>query len=70
MRKITIFVVALLCSTTLAEARGGHGGFRVSYGGGHHTSSHGGTFAGASGSSHKGGQYRNVNTGNRYGTHQ
>lgn len=70
MKKMIILAAVLLCSTTFAQARGGHGGFRVSYGGGHHTSSHGGTYIGGSGSSHRGGQYRNVNTGNRYGTHQ
>jgi hypothetical protein len=44
---------------------------RPSYGGGHHTSSHGGRYSGSySGSSHKGGSYRNVHTSNRYGTHK
>ncbi|PDT56087.1 hypothetical protein CO678_40275 [Bradyrhizobium diazoefficiens] len=53
-----------------ADARGGGHGGRVSYGGGHHTSSHGGSFSGGSGSLHRGGTYVNSNTGNRYGTHQ
>jgi len=52
-----------------ANARGGHGG-RVSYGGGHHTTSHGGSYLGGSGSSHRGGTYVNSRTGNRYGTHR
>jgi hypothetical protein len=44
---------------------------RPSYGGGHHTSSHGGRYSGSySGSSHKGGSYRNVRTSNHYGTHK
>lgn len=44
---------------------------RVSYGGGHHTSSHGGSYSGSySGSSHRGGSYRNVRTANRYGRHK
>ncbi|MGV7214847.1 hypothetical protein [Bradyrhizobium sp. UFLA05-112] len=68
-----IFVAGLILAIGLighAEARGGHGGSRVSYGGGHHTSSHGGRFLGGSGSSHRGGTYVNSRTSNRYGTHQ
>jgi hypothetical protein len=61
----------LLAFTAGADARGGgHGGGRVSYGGGHHTTSHGCTYIGSSGSSHKGGSYRNYSTGNQYGTHK
>jgi hypothetical protein len=69
LKNITILALALLCSTTFAQARGGNGG-RVSYGGGHHTYSNGGTYIGGSGSSHRGGHYVNASTGNRYGTHQ
>jgi uncharacterized membrane protein len=65
--KILVLTLTLLCTTTFAEARGGG---RVSYGGGHHTYSHGGTYVGGSGSSHRGGHYVNASTGNRYGTHQ
>ena len=36
--------VMLLTFTTYADARGGAHGGRVSYGGGHHTTSHGGTY--------------------------
>jgi hypothetical protein len=57
----------VLIWTANADARGGS---RVSYGGGHHTTSHGGTFVGGFGSSHRGGSYRNFRTGNQYGTHQ
>jgi len=58
-----------------ADARGGgHGRGHYSswpyYGGGRHTSSHGGTYLGAFGSSHRGGHYRNVSSGNRYGRHK
>ncbi|MGY3347186.1 putative membrane protein [Bradyrhizobium sp. USDA 4459] len=63
-------VAMFLTHTEGAFARGGSHGGRVSYGGGHHTSSHGGSFAGGSGSSHRGGTYVNSRTGNRYGTHQ
>jgi hypothetical protein len=72
--KFTMLIAcaAMLAFATSADARGhSYGGGRVSYGGGHHTSSHGGHYAGASsGSSHRGGSYRNVRTGNRYGTHR
>jgi hypothetical protein len=73
MKAIGFLGVAMLLAalTVDAEARGGGGrSGRVSYGGGHHTTSHGGTFAGSSGSSHKGGTYRNYLTGNQYGTHK
>ncbi|PPQ14049.1 hypothetical protein CV770_39100 [Bradyrhizobium sp. AC87j1] len=63
-------VLTCLAYTQCAFARGGSHGGRLSYGGGHHTSSHGGSFAGGSGSSHRGGTYVNSRTGNRYGTHQ
>ena len=43
---------------------------RVYYGGGRHTTSHGGHYAGGHGPSHKGGRYKNVRTGNRYGRHK
>lgn len=46
-------LVALLALVDQAVARGGSHGGRVSYGGGHHTSSHGGSYAGGSGSSHR-----------------
>jgi hypothetical protein len=62
--------VMLLAFTISADARGGGHGGRASYGGGHHTTSHGGTYMGSSGSSHKGGSYRNYSTGNQYGTHK
>src|SRR6266403_524622 len=73
VRAITtaIFATALIIATTAAYARGGgHSGGRTSYGGGSHTSSHGGTYVGGSGSSHKGGSYQNLSTGNQYGTHK
>lgn len=71
LKSVGLLSFVLLCSISIAHARGGHGGGgRVSYGGGHHTSSHGGHYSGGLGSSHRGGSYRNVNTGNRYGTHQ
>jgi hypothetical protein len=40
------------------------------YGGGHHTTSHGGTYRGGSGSSHRGGHYSNPRTRDNYGRHR
>jgi len=40
------------------------------YGGGRHTTSHGGYYAGGSGSSHKGGHYVNRDSYNTYGRHK
>jgi hypothetical protein len=69
-----IIAAATVISVSLfawgAEARGGGHGGRVSYGGGHHTTSHGGHYFGGSGSSHRGGSYRNYRTGDQYGTHR
>jgi hypothetical protein len=69
-----LIAVSLLSFAFAADALargGGHGGGRVSYGGGHHTTSHGGTYTGGTGgSSHRGGTYSNPATGNAYGTHK
>lgn len=46
------------------------GSGRVAYGGGKHTTSHGGHYAGGQGSSHRGGSYKNGQTSDRYGTHR
>jgi hypothetical protein len=55
----------------LAPALFAKGSSRPFYGGGRHTTSHGGTFRGAGpGSSHKGGKYRNPRTADRYGQHK
>jgi hypothetical protein len=71
MKTVILAGVLLALATTAGFARGGSHGGRVSYGGGHHTTSHGGTYAGGSGgSSHRGGHYSNPATGNSYGTHQ
>jgi hypothetical protein len=43
---------------------------RPYYGGGHHTTSHGGHYVGGVGSSHQGGHYVNSHTGNHYGRHK
>jgi hypothetical protein len=56
MLKIIAIVACALCVSIAfdADAKGRSSGGRVSYGGGKHTTSHGGTFVGGSGSSHKG----------------
>jgi hypothetical protein len=66
MKKLLIVLAALSLLGTAADARG----YRVHYGGGKHTTSHGGHYIGGRGSSHKGGHYTNGLTGNRYGSHK
>jgi hypothetical protein len=64
--KSTILLILLL-SFNLSFAGTSH----PHYGGGHHTTSHGGHYSGgSSGSSHKGGHYTNTKTNNTYGTHK
>lgn len=71
MLKICLVCVLTLLVTPVWARGGGHGGGRVHYGGGKHTTSHGGSYVGGSGgSSHKGGSYRNFSTGHQYGTHK
>lgn len=60
--RFLIAVLAFVSFATAAEARG------YSYGGGHHTGSHGGHYSGGMGSSHRGGTYHGPHGG--YGTHQ
>jgi hypothetical protein len=55
-------LATILFSFSAAHARG------YSYGGGHHSASHGGHYSGGSGSSHRGGHYGGPHGG--YGTHK
>ncbi len=48
--------LVLVPVSDLSSAKGSHGG-RVYYGGGKHSSSHGGHYVGGSGSSHRGAKY-------------
>jgi hypothetical protein len=65
MKQLVIMLVfSLVAQITIA------GGAHPHYGGGHHTSSHGGTYKGTNKSSHKGGHYANSKTHNTYGTHK
>jgi hypothetical protein len=43
---------------------------RPYYGGGKHTTSHGGQYSGATSSHHKNGHYNNWRTSNHYGVHK
>ncbi len=43
---------------------------RPYYGGGHHTTSHGGKYYGATNAHHRNGHYNNWRSDNRYGVHQ
>jgi hypothetical protein len=79
MRQDLALVVALVAAifySDLAWAKGGGRGrasvssARPYYGGGKHTTSHGGHYIGGLGSSHRGGHYFNLGTGNQYGIHK
>jgi hypothetical protein len=61
MKLLVLTLSAILALSVPAKAR-------YSYGGGHHSASHGGTYYGGSGSSHRGGHYYGPHGG--YGTHQ
>jgi hypothetical protein len=66
MKKITLLLF-LLATASLLFAQTRH----PYYGGGKHTTSHGGTYAGSTkGSSHKGGHYVNSKTYDTYGKHK
>ena len=68
---VRFFYAAILaCVLGMSSAVLAKGGARPVYGGGKHTSSHGGTYQGAGGSSHKGGTYKNPASGDRYGKHK
>ena len=60
----TFLLVTCLVFTQLLFAQRKH------YSGSTHTTSHGGTFKGGSGSSHKGGTYKLKATNNHYGKHK
>ncbi len=66
-----LVVAACLClGLGTAYAKGGGRSSGPHYGGGKHTSSHGGAYQGGSGSSHKGGTYKNGKTDDQYGKHK
>jgi hypothetical protein len=64
--KLTYFALALLLSFFLSTTAAFAG---PRYGGGRHTSSHGGSY-GTKGSSHKGGHYTSRTGDHTYGTHR
>jgi len=65
MKKILILLVMLVfLNSSFAQK-----GRRPNYGGGKHTTSHGGSYPGSVNSHHKGGHYSNPSSSNRYGTH-
>lgn len=73
MNRLVVGLISMALSVFAMQAQArGHsgGGSRPSYGGGKHTSSHGGSYQGGSGSAHHGGHYKNGNTGNQYGRHK
>jgi hypothetical protein len=70
LRKSIATIAMFLFIGLPAYGRHTHGGPRPYYGGGHHTTSHGGHYQGGRNSHHKGGHYRNSRTNNRYGRHK
>jgi hypothetical protein len=73
-RAIPLFLIGISLLATPSFASSGRSGSRSSgsrpyYGGGSHTSSHGGSY-GRGGSSHKGGHYTSTTGSHRYGRHK
>lgn len=64
---IAISLMVFFCGDIEVSAKGFSS--RFYYGGGKHTSSHGGTYVGGHGSSHKGGHYIGPH-GHKYGRHK
>ncbi len=68
---LAALLICLVVAAPHAWAKGGKsGGSRPSYAGSKHTSSHDGHYKGGSGSSHKGGEYKNGKTVDQYGKHK
>lgn len=65
LKKLIVALVILFVSISGFAQKGG----RPYYGGGHHTSSHVGSYPGSVNSYHKGGHYKNSSSNNRYGIH-
>jgi hypothetical protein len=70
LRQAIATVAMFLFICLPAYARHTHSGSRPYYGGGHHTTSHGGHYPGETNSHHKGGHYQNPRSNNRYGRHK
>jgi hypothetical protein len=64
-----VLIVALLFFTMPAFGQR-HSSSRPNYGGGKHTTSHGGHYQAEQNSHHKGGHYKNPKTANHYGKHK
>lgn len=60
---------ATVCVRTYSTARQPSAG-RPYYGGGHHTTSHGGKYPGATNPHHQNGHYNKWRSDNRYGVHK
>lgn len=64
--KRAIFILILSITTVVGFGQRRH----PYYGGGRHTTSHGGHYSGGTGSHHHGGHYVNPRTSNTYGRHK
>jgi hypothetical protein len=65
----TLLLILYIAGPYALAQRAHSGGPRPYYGGGHHTSSHGGSY-GTAGSSHRGGHYTSQAGSHRYGRHK
>lgn len=65
MKKIVTFFLAIIFFTNAFAQKS----TRPYYGGGYHSTSHGGNYPGSVNSHHKGGHYQNYSSNNRYGIH-
>ena len=63
-KAILILILGFFFSISFGQTRHPY------YGGGRHTTSHGGHYSGGQGSSHRGGHYINRRTYNTYGRHK
>lgn len=69
LKPFASLIVALLFFITPAFGQR-HSSTRPNYGGGKHTTSHGGHYQGEQNSHHRGGHYKNPRTANHYGKHK
>jgi hypothetical protein len=70
LRKVTAVAALFFLFCFSASAHHTSHASRPYYGGGHHTTSHGGRYQGETNVHHKGGHYRNPKSNNQYGRHK
>jgi len=70
MRRFVPLLLLFFSLLPISEARSSRRSSGPQYPGPKHTTSHGGTYQGGNGSSHKYGHYKNAKTRNQYGHHK